>query len=185
MSALEIAIGVTSSLTIAAREKFALEAALADHKRDTAKRTAELEREISARSLVLETAAAGLDYEKLALARTIINVRGSFEKAGTDRLSVVRDAVKQLATGEPIRQIYGDLWRCAFGTKDYDGWHGQRCDSDYGCGPRHGHVIFSVGLTADVRKKSHADLTSAEIEAAIYYLTNLERVQAAEKRAAP
>lgn len=168
------------TLTTAVREKDELERALAEHTRASEARTAELKREIGARALVLRTAGLGLDPDKLALARKIVVVRGSFARAGDDRLSVVHDAIRQLATGVPIRPVYTDLWRCAFGTKSYDRWHGQRCDCEYGMGPRHGSVIFSVGLTQAARSKSHSDLTGAEIEAAIYYLTNLERVQSAE-----
>ena len=63
-------------------------------------------------------------------------------------------------------------------------WHlanvaSDAADSD-GMGPSHGSIIFAVGLTNAARKRPYADLAPAEIEAAIYYLTNLARVQAAE-----
>lgn len=171
---------MTASLTTAARELHEFNVALSAHI-DAAKREeARLRDEIRARRSVLEMSAAGIDFEKVAIAKTIISVGGTYVNGGDDRASVVADAIRQLATGAPIRQVYGDLWRVRFGTKSYDRWHGQRCDCDYGMGPSHGSIIFAVGLTNAARKRPYADLTPPEIEAAIYYLTNLARVQAAE-----
>lgn len=173
-----------ASLTTAVRELHALNAELAQHRESAAKRDAELMRSIADRRRVLEMSADGIDMAKVDLAKTVVFVRGVYAKGGTERASVIADAVKQIATGAPIREHYGDLWRVAFGTKSYDRWDGQRCDCEYGYGPRHGSIIFQVGLTDAVRKsRKHADLTAAEIEAAVYYLTNVERVQAAEARA--
>ena len=96
-------------------------------------------------------------------------------------ISARADAIKQLASGKPVREHYGDLWRVFFGTKNYDQWSGQRCDCEYGCGPRHGSICFRIGLTDAARKRRQADLSADEVEAAIYYLVNLERVQEAER----
>ncbi len=63
----------------------------------------------------------------------------------------------------------------------YDRWYGQRSDHDYGMGPRHGSIIFRIGLVSDAR---HRELTSAERDAAVYYLMNLEAIQAAKVEAA-
>ena len=171
-------------LTTAAREKFELEAELAKHEENAKKRAAELRASIRERARVLEMSAAGIDFAKVELAKTVIDVGGSYARAGDDRASVLHDAIKQISTVEPIRPRYGDLWRVYFGTKSYDRWHGQRCDCEYGMGPGHGSIIFRVGLRDAVRKREPAVLTAEEIEAAIYYLVNLERVQAAEARAA-
>ena len=173
-----------ASLTDAAREMHALNAELAQHREAAAKRDAELIRAIADRRRVLELSADGIDMGMVEAAKGVVFVRGTYAKAGQDRAGALHDAIKQMATGTPIREHYGDLWRVAFGTKSYDGWYGQRCDSEYGCGPRHGSIIFQIGLTDAVRKsRKHADLSPAEIEAVVYYLTNLERVQAAEQRA--
>lgn len=172
------------SLTIAAREIHELNAALAVHIDNAKREEARLREEIRQRRSILEMSAAGIDFDKVALAKTILTVRGTYADGGADRASVVSDAVKQLATGKPVREHYGDLWRVFFGTKSYDRWYGQRCDCEYGYGPSYGSIIFDVGLTDAVRQsRTHADLTSDEIEACIYYLTNLERVQTAEAEA--
>ena len=174
---------MTISLTETAREKYELEAELSAHEQAAKARADELRREIRSRALILETATEGLDADKIDLAKTIVSIRGSYARGGDDRHSVVRDAMRQLATGEPVRAHYGDLWRVYFGTKSYDRWHGQRSDHPYGYGPKHGGIIFAVEVTRTARERGQADLTPDEIEAAIYYLTNLERAQAAEQRA--
>lgn len=170
-----------TNLTTAAREIHEFGGALAAHIEQSKRREAELREEIRKRREILEMSASGIDFEKVALAKTIISVRGTYAKGGDDRASVKADAIKQLATGVPIREIYGDLWRVAFGTKSYDRWHGQRCDCEYGMGPGHGSLIFQIGLRDNVRNtRKHSDLAPEEIEAAIYFLTNIERIQAAE-----
>jgi hypothetical protein len=171
-------------LTTAAKEMHQLRSDLAAHIDDAKKREAALREQIRLRATVLSSAVEGLDMGKITLAKTIVYVRGSYGRAGEDRASVIGDAIKQLATGEPNRAVYGDLWCEYFGTKNYDRWSGQRCDCPYGMGPSHGSICFEVGLTSDVRKsRQQGDLTAAEIEAAIYYLTNIQRVQEAERKA--
>ncbi|NTG73259.1 hypothetical protein G6M02_07940 [Agrobacterium rhizogenes] len=152
---------------------------------DVAKRhEAELREQIRQCAAVLASSADGIDYDKVELAKTVIYVHGSYARAGEDRASVIADAMKQIATGEPVRKVYGDLWLRYFGTKNYDRWSGQRSDHPYFMGPGHGSIVFEVGLVEKVRKERQwADLSAAEIEAAIYYLVNLERVQAAEQKA--
>lgn len=172
------------NLTTAAKELHGLRTELSQHLDDATKREKHLRGEIQARLNVLESAADGIDHDKVALAKTVLSIRGTYAEGGEDRKSVIADAIKQLSTGEPVRVHYGDLWQYYFGTKSYDRWYGQRSDHPYHMGPGHGSIIFSVELTDRVRKNlTHADLTADEIEAAIYYLMNLERVQAAEQKA--
>jgi hypothetical protein len=172
------------NLTEAAKTKFELQAELAAHIAASKQREAELRSGIEKASVVLASSASGIDHDKIALAKTVIYVRGLFEHGGRDRDSVIQDAIKQLSTGVAIREIFGDLWRVSFGTKNYAQWSGQRSDHDYGYGPKHGSICFAVGLTDSVRKeKKHSDLLPEEIEATVYYLTNIQRVQAAEEAA--
>jgi hypothetical protein len=171
-----------TTLTEAARNIEALTSELAAHTKAAADRTAELKGAIARNHEVLTMSAAGVDQVKIALAETILSIRGEYAKGGDERASCVRDAVKQLAAGSPSGP-YHDLWRQYFGTKSYDRWYGQRCDCEYGCGPRHGGIIFAIELTCETRQRQQSDLTADEIEAAIYYLTNLERIQAARKAA--
>lgn len=171
-------------LATAAREMHALRKELGSHLDEAKRREAELREQIRQRANVLASSAEGIDVAKIELAKTIVFVRGTYAKGGDDRASVISDAVKQLSTGEPIRAFYGDLWSHYFGTKSYDRWNGQRSDHQYGYGPGHGSTIFAVGLVEAVRNdRKPTDLTPEEIDAAIYYLINLERVQASEQKA--
>ncbi len=171
------------NLTDAYREMHATKALLAEHEVAAKKRGDELRRKIRDMALIAETATAGLDLEKIQAGKVIIGVAGLYERGGADRDSVISDAIKQLVTGVPIRPTYSDLWLTAFGTKDYDRWSGQRSDHPYGYGPRHGSTVFAVGLTGEVRRRESRELTPDEIEAAVYYLTNLARIQSAEQKA--
>jgi hypothetical protein len=171
-------------LTTAAREMHELRKELAAHIDASKKREAELRSSINDRSRVLESAADGIDADKVALAKTIISIRGLYANGGDDRKSVISDAVKQLSTGSP----------CAFTMATCGTTISARNHMTAGTvnavitlttwGRATGSIIFSVELTDRVRKNlTYADLTPDEIEAAIYYLMNLERVQAAEQRA--
>lgn len=147
------------------------------------KRKAALDAGIAECDRLINLAASDISIDKVALAETVLSIGGLYSKGGQDRASVVADAILQLSTGQPRRPYYGDLWRVRLATKNYDAWSGQRSDCEYGCGPRHGSICFSVGLSRDVRARDHQALTPAETEAAIYYLHNLEKIQAAKAQA--
>lgn len=172
-----------TDLTTAAREMHDLQKALAAHEEATKLEAERLRAEIRSRAKTLAMAGDGLDEAKIEMAKTVVYVRGQYDKAGDDRTSVINDVIRQLSTGDPIRPHYGDIWHVAFGTKNYDGWRGQRCDSEYGYGPKHGSICFQIGLTEDLRKMGSAALTPERVEAAIYYVVNIARVQAAEAKA--
>jgi len=90
------------------------------------------------------------------------------------RVNLLQDAIDDIATAK------GAMRREYFGLKDYDRWDHQRCDCEYGYGPRHGNIVFMVGLTDDAR--SHPGLTLQERDDAIWYLRNLVRIQRAEAK---
>lgn len=121
----------------------------------------------------------GLDQDKIDLARRVIRITGSFERAGDDRELVRREAMQWLS--QPAQRIR--LFHNYIGTKSYDRWHGQRVSPPYYRVPTHGTVIFSIGLTDAVRDRVPQELTDDEIEAALYVLSRLESVQAAQAEA--
>ena len=125
---------------------------------------------------IINQTEAGLDLAKISLAETVMYA-GDYSRAGQDRDGARQDAIKWFAG----RQTTTDLQHEYIGTKSYDRWYGQRCDCGYGMGPRHGSIIFEIGLRHDVRKR---ELTPEEREAAVYYLINLERIQSARAKAA-
>lgn len=128
-------------------------------------------------------ASKGIDAAKIDLAKTILVISGTYKGGGSDRASVISSAIKQLATGEGLNHEYSGLWHNTLGTKSYDRWHGQRSDHPYGYGPKHGSIIFSVGLTKGVREKTFSDIPPEAIEAALYYLSNIEAIEAAKEMA--
>lgn len=126
---------------------------------------------------IIKLADKSIDCQKVQLAETIIYAT-KYTGEG-DQPSCISDAIKQFSTGKPVREIYSDLWCTTFSTKNYDRWGSQRCDSSYGCGPRHGYINFEIGLARNFRdsKRAYFDLTPEEIKAVIYYLTNLATIQ--------
>lgn len=144
-----------------------------------ANRTAIRERIFKIRQSINESV-SGLDSDQIALAETVLRVHGSYASAGEDRASALHDAIKELSLHGG-----GKLWEQHFSTKNYDRWHGQRSDHGYGYGPKHGSLIFSIGLLDETRNRDPQALTPEEVEAAVYYLTHLSRIQDAKQQAAP
>lgn len=166
----------------AVKKAAALRNELKQHEAACKQRSEELKREIYEAQRVITIDGAGLDLNKIELARTILIVRGEYAHAGNDRASVIADAVHEIATGE--KRAYQGLDQVNFGTKSYDRWHGQRCDCETGMGPCHGSIIFQIGLTKDAKARGGiAGLSENEREAAVYLLTRLEAVQKAEASA--
>jgi hypothetical protein len=126
--------------------------------------------------------ANNINVDKIKLAESIMDF-GEWARGGEDRKSVMDDAIMQLTTGLPIRKDYCDLWVTYFGTKNYAHWSGQRSDHTYGYGPKHGSTCFSVGLKRAVRDRKPQHLMPDEVDACLYYLMNIERIQAASKAA--
>lgn len=163
------------TLTELIKSLYVAQADVAAHDEAAAKKRAELTNKIASIKEAIGLQSAHLDQAKIATAETVLSISGLYSDGGTDRASCVADAIKQIATGAALGP-YKDLWREYFGTKRYDGWYGQRSDHLYGYGPRHGSIIFRVGVRDGLRKKQ-AELSADEVEACVYYLTNLERIQ--------
>lgn len=129
---------------------------------------------------------AGIDVDRIARARAIIDVFGKVTRAvpaadylgaGPQQLAVrtacVADAKADLADG-------GEKIGCRyFGVKNYAGFGDQREDHEYGFGPRHGSIVFSVGLTRAIRERIRTGphLEDHEIEDALYLLSALPQIE--------
>jgi len=130
--------------------------------------------------------AGGIDLERLRRGLQVVVVRGDLsEKNGTypdqvrigGRTSLVEEAKRDLASGAPhMRKQY-------FGIKNYAHFGDQREDHQYGYGPKHGDIVFSIGLTGS-RRKNEEPLTSSEIEDGLYVLSNIHSIAAAQQSAA-
>lgn len=112
---------------------------------------------------------AGTDPDTRELAETVVHVRGPNNYEREDGPQALQDAIRDLLNGAPgLRERF-------FGTKHYGGLPGQRCDCQYGFGPKHGSIVFAIELTLEARQrlKHGGELTPEETEAAIQFLTNL------------
>jgi len=112
----------------------------------------ELERE---KGMILK----GIDSNKTKIAETILNVYGlekEFDKSCTER------AIKGIASND------GKIQEEYYGVKDYESFTHQTEDHRYGFGPRHGSIVFSIGL----KKRPHV-FTDEELECCLYYLNLL------------
>lgn len=166
------------NLTETIQKIASLRAGLTAHEAEAAARSKSIRAEIAELSRLVALDGAMLDQEKIKVARTIVYVSGSYERAGEDRSSVVQDAVAFFATGP---QPYKDLRQGYFGTKNYDRWSGQRSDHPYGMGPSHGSSCFQIGLIQAARAR--AEFSSEETEACLYLLTRIDTIQKAEASA--
>lgn len=132
-------------------------------------------REIARAVEQFESLSHGLYPEIIAIAEGVLKIRGTYHPCCGESDGVVSDAMSDLADND------GDKLReCYFGVKDYARWSCQREDHQYGYGPKHGYIVFSVELQQRFRGEDRVDLTYEEKEAAIYYLANLVQIQKAK-----
>ena len=126
---------------------------------------------------------AGFDPDRIAAGRSVLRIEGqvtqvrhgshSDQNRSEVRTEAVEDAKRDVASGgTTIRKTY-------FGVKNYGGFGDQREDHKYGFGPRHGSIVFSIGLQPEKRKRlcDDGDLTEAEKESAIYLLNALPAIE--------
>lgn len=125
----------------------------------------------------------GADLARIDRARKILQVRGDANEVVSDReghgRTVRRDKIE--AAKRCLAENPAWLKSQYFGVKNYASFGDQGSDCEYGMGPRHGTIVFSIGLTDEARKR---DLTPDEIEDALYLLHILPSISKAEKAAA-
>jgi len=142
-------------------------------------------KESAAARLAIETASAGLDAEQIAIAEDVIAVHGRLDRPVGEsrgrRAKVVSDAIEWLTHCDDADALRArklpNFHTNYFGIKNYSGFGDQRSDHQYGYGPRHGGIVFKIGLHG---KHRNTDLTPEQRNACIYYLRNLERIQNAQ-----
>lgn len=127
---------------------------------------------------------AGFDVERIKRARDLVTIRGRVsdvrhgaypdQRRDSVRPSALNDAVVEIAKGG------GRLLSEFIGVKNYDHFGDQRSDHQYGYGPRHGNIVFSIGL----RHPDKTPLTPDQIEDALYFLKMLPGIESAEAKAA-
>lgn len=166
---------ITTSLAAAERNRLSVYVAIQKEKQRHAEAMRLLMEAYTSAAAQCERMVQGLDEQQIALARTVITVRGTYRNAGKDREQQVEAAITDLLAGAPeLRSTY-------FGTKNYDCWVGQAVRLNYGYRPAHGSVVFAIGLTDKrIATIESRPLTDAETSAAVYYLRNLDKIQQAE-----
>lgn len=98
---------------------------------------------------------------KISIAETILEFGNGFKRKNND---VIKKAINDVVNNfELMRKEY-------FGIKDYSGFVNQEIRCQYGYGPKHGYVVFSIGIKRNVRQK---EFTDEEKDACIYYLNHL------------
>lgn len=144
------------------------------HERESAR----LKADVDEAARLYQIALNGLSVDMVSIAESVISVRGAYDRSG-DQPRVVLDFIKWLATGEC--GYYSNPKAQYLGTKNYDRWNSQRCDCEYGMGPRHGSVNFAIELKREYRQDG-AEMSAEQRDACIYYLENLSSIQSAKKQ---
>lgn len=130
---------------------------------------------------------AGIDLERIGRARAVVYGQGQLkERPGRGsldsdtRAKVITDAKSDIAQGAPRLLLE------YFGVKNYEAFGDQRADCPYGLAPRHGSIVFQIGLTESARKQLSGGepLSEEQIEDALYFLTNLGAIEYANGVAA-
>lgn len=141
----------------------------------------------------LEAVSSGLDLAQIDLAETVLAVRGAVDSVRLNdtrsnrscRSNAVREAVNwftHLDDPDSVEALrVKNMHKYYLGVKNYDGFGDQGSDCEYGYGPRHGSIVFSIGLRRD---RIGSEISYDERNACIYYLRNLSKVQAAKNAAA-
>ncbi|MDX1806567.1 MAG: hypothetical protein R3267_06050 [Paenisporosarcina sp.] len=102
------------------------------------------------------------DLNKIFIAETILEFSNGFKRK---HKNVIQTAINDVVNNfNLMRKEY-------FGIKDYSGFVGQEVQCHYGYGPKHGYVVFSIGIKKDVRQK---EITEEEQDACVYYLNHLK-----------
>lgn len=137
--------------------------------RSTLDEIAELDRYLAA-------AADGVTPNQLALARGLVYIRGDLPKGVEARAR--REQVARAA--RDLAEPHGGELRIRYhGTKNYAQWTDQDESHHYGYGPKHGTIVFEVGIRHAFREyrqdAPRTPLPEAERQAAIVVLEAVAR----------
>lgn len=151
----------------------ATEEDLADLERDYEESKKRLKKDLDRLEGERAHLSAGITPDTRHEALEIVSIYGD---VGRLDHTCITDAVKDLNSG------CHQLRDCWFGVKDYDRFRGQRHDSkrtagDWPHSPRHGSIVFAVGLTpgaVDLLDR-WGQLPKEAVSAAVIYLLNLQK----------
>ena len=149
-------------LTDLHKQKIQVNESLQQLDKDYKKQKTELEKQLKELSQKINLESKGISVDRIQSALTLLSIRGEYKQT-EKRDEVVESSVKDLLNGSKhLKEKY-------FGVKIYSGFGEQREDHKYGYGPRHGNIVFAIGL-----KVTDRELTDSEVEDCLYLLTNIE-----------
>jgi len=111
-----------------------------------------------------DMACGGINIDYVQIAEKVIAVEGKPHAITNDTQNgktLADIAIEDIALGCPY------LTTKYLGNKKYEGFY-QRCDCEYGYGPRHGYIVDRIELKRD----RNIGITDEEKDACIYYLKN-------------
>lgn len=112
----------------------------------------------------------GIQTDYITIAKQILTIEGVKYYGDGETVKCVEDAVQDILGGfEKLRREY-------FGCKNYDRWHCQRHDCEYGLGPTHGSITFRVALNKNYRTNPE-QITEEQVNACLYYLRSLSKIK--------
>ncbi len=157
------------------QDRFNAEIALSNLRKEFNAEEKKLLDQIQELSRLEKISDTGLDISRVQLAESIISIKGdpygNTSEIKMGHRTIAKCAIIDIANGcQHLKTRY-------YGNKEYSGYY-QRCDCEYGMGPKHGGICDSIQLISDVRSR---ELTDDEKDACIYYINNYNLVKEAKK----
>ena len=145
-------------------------------KKETEAKIQELQAKYDENSRLYNLALNDISLDKVVVAESVLRIggRNSYDPKHANDQSVISDAIKFFTSNDQ-----NGLRSVCYGVKDYSGFYHQRCDCEYGMGPRHGSVVFGIGL-----QDRKVVLTPEMRDACIYYLEKFRNGQLTVKQTA-
>jgi len=147
----------------------------------------QLDTESALNQEVVRVAEAGFDPEQFVIAREILAIQWPRTAGRNQRISEYPLTGSRRALDSNMRDCLSEarselrvgvkkMLTTYYGIKSYDQWSSQRNDSQYGYGPTHGSIWFSIGMQRQTRAELNQDgkLTDAEVIACVNWLSAIE-----------
>lgn len=132
-----------------------------------------LNKTIERADYIIRIAESGFDADQLVIAQRVVNVKWigpTGLRRDTNEVHACFNSARQA-----VREGGAVLLTSYLGVKAYDQFASQAVTCQYGYGPRHGSVWFSIGLQPEYWARAEKPLTEDEILAAVSYLTAVEQ----------
>lgn len=152
------------------KERFEKQKELSEKTNDFKAECKKLDAEIQELLRLEAVGQSGAELDKVQIAEEILNIQG-------DPFGVVDGgsaAIADLAVID-VAEDFIKMRNQYFGNKKYSGYY-QRCNCEYGMGPKHGTIVDRIEL-----KDTEREYTDEEKDACIYYIKNYKEISNLEK----